>query len=94
MITVTQILGTDAMNASRITINENFNTVASAINTLQSLVSTNQIGTPTASIVCSSLNAGQNGITTNGTVTCNGLTIGGTSLNEQNLIGLLALLGQ
>lgn len=94
-VTVTEILGTDSMNNSRVTINNNFNTLATAINNISNLVSTTQIGNATtidlqgksATIGGVTINNGAVQIGTNGA-----LQIGGSSLDETALAALLRLI--
>ena len=63
MITVTEILGTDALNASRITINSNFSVCAGAINSLLNIISISEsaasIGNGDTQYTGSSLTLGQ-----------------------------------
>jgi len=47
-VTVTEILGTDSMNNSRVTINNNFNTLAQTINQMGLLFNGNEIGSQTS----------------------------------------------
>lgn len=76
-IRITEILGTDNMNNSRITINNNFKTIAETINRLD-----NQIHTE---ITMGSISA-------ENLTLSNGLKIGNTELTEDQLQQLLALL--
>lgn len=48
-INVTKIKGTDSMNNSRVTINDNFNTLAEAINTIGDLINGDEIGNQASS---------------------------------------------
>lgn len=80
MITVTEILGTDALNASRITINSNFSVCAGAINSLLNIIS---ISESAASI--------GNGDTQ---YTGSRLTLGAYTLDATTLGQLLELLNQ
>lgn len=63
MITITEILGTDALNASRITINSNFQTCEGAINNLLSIINVTEgatnIGNNTTQYIGNSLTLGQ-----------------------------------
>ena len=62
-ITVTEILGTDALNASRITINSNFAICEDAINNLLNIItigeSSSIVGTSTTQFKGSSITLGQ-----------------------------------
>lgn len=62
-ITVTEILGTDALNASRITINSNFAICEGAINNLLNIItigeSSSIVGTSTTQFKGSSITLGQ-----------------------------------
>lgn len=62
-ITVTEILGTDALNASRITINSNFAICEEAINNLLNIItigeSSSIVGTSTTQFKGSSITLGQ-----------------------------------
>lgn len=76
-IRITEILGTDNMNNSRITINNNFKTIAETINRLD-----NQIHTEIA----------MGSISAENLTLSNGLKIGNTELTEDQLQQLLALI--
>lgn len=80
MITVTEILGTDALNASRITINSNFHVCEGAINSLLNIINVSE----SASII-GNVNTQYNG---------NSLTLGQYTLDAQKLGQLLELLNQ
>lgn len=76
-IRITEILGTDNMNNSRITINNNFKTIAETINRLDNQIHTEiTMGSVSAETVTLS----------------NTLKIGNTELTEEQLQQLLALL--
>lgn len=76
-IRITEILGTDNMNNSRITINNNFKTIAETINRLD-----NQIHTEIA----------MGSISAENLTLSNGLKIGNTELTEDQLQQLLTLI--
>lgn len=57
-ITVTEILGTDSMNNSRVTINNNFNALATAVNDLMNVVTATSVGTTNTALAGSSLTIG------------------------------------
>lgn len=78
-ITVTEILGTDSMNNSRVTINNNFKTLATAINTIGRLVSDSEIGSPTTALKGSELRVGDV------VVTAQGVTIGEYTLTSEHI---------
>lgn len=80
MITITEILGTDALNASRITINSNFHSCEGAINSLLNIINVSE----SAAII-------GNGDTQ---YTGNALTLGQYTLDAQKLGQLLELLNQ
>ena len=76
-IRITEILGTDNMNNSRITINNNFKTIAETINRLDSQIHTEiTMGSVSAETVTLS----------------SALKIGSTELTEDKLQQLLALI--
>lgn len=84
-ITVTEILGTDGMNNSRVTINNNFRVLAQAINTIGQLVSADEIGSTTTALKGSTLQIG------NITINSNGITIGDNTLTADHIAKLIRL---
>ena len=48
-VNVTEIKGTDSMNNSRVTINDNFKTLADAVNDIGGLINDNEIGNQASS---------------------------------------------
>ena len=81
-IRVTEILGTDSMNNSRITINNNFRTLSDTINKLESEIrSSIEMGDVVASSVTSETR-----------VASDRLEIGGVQLDGETLSALIALL--
>lgn len=81
-IRVTEILGTDSMNNSRITINNNFRTLSDTINKLESEIrSSIEMGDVVASSVTSET-----------LVASDRLEIGGVQLDGETLSALIALL--
>lgn len=98
MITITQIQGTDGLNASRITINNNFIKLQDGLNRLLDKVditdTTITIGDSASTIECNEINvAGDIRLGGNLTVADNGtLTIGSTELSESDLQALLDLI--
>lgn len=81
-IRVTEILGTDSMNNSRITINNNFRTLSNTINKLESEIrSSIEMGDVVASSVTSET-----------LVASDRLEIGGVQLDGETLSALIALL--
>lgn len=86
-VTVTEILGTDSMNNSRVTINNNFKTLASSINSLTQVINTN-----TSTIGGTGINFKGDNALISGSVNANSINLGSTALNEQTLKALLALL--
>lgn len=98
-VTVTTILGTDSMNNSRVTINNNFKTLADSINNIAEFFPVaNQFGSNTLTVTASTVNAASAVITNdikvgNGVkLSTNGLTIGSELLDETKLTALLNLL--
>lgn len=83
-VTVTEILGTDSMNNSRVTINNNFRTLAESINSIANIISGNTIGVSGVEFVGDSVNV-------SGEVKGNSLKLGSASLDEQTLAALLQL---
>lgn len=83
-VTVTEILGTDSMNNSRVTINNNFRTLAESINSIANIISGNTIGVSGVEFVGDSVNV-------SGEVKGNSLKLGNTALDEQTLAALLQL---
>lgn len=84
-ITVTEILGTDSMNNSRVTINNNFRVLAQAINTIGQLVSADEIGSTTTALKGSTLQIG------NIAINSNGITIGDNTLTADHIAKLIRL---
>lgn len=84
-ITVTEILGTDSMNNSRVTINNNFKTLATAVNTIGRLVSDDEIGSPTTALKGSSLQTGDV------TVNSQGVRIGDYLLTSEHIQKIIQL---
>jgi len=78
-ITVTEILGTDSMNNSRVTINNNFRVLAQAINTIGQLVSADEIGSTTTALKGNELRVGDVVVTTQG------VTIGEYTLTSEHI---------
>lgn len=58
MITITEILGTDSLSSSRITINNNFNTLKSEVNRLAKYVNNSTIGGSVYDVECKTLKIG------------------------------------
>lgn len=87
-ITVTEILGTDSMNNSRVTINNNFKTLAQAVNDLSSVVTPTEIGTFNTAIKGSSITIGSSN---NVIINNNGIHIGtnGAVLDEELLTTII-----
>lgn len=82
-VTTTEILGTDSMNNSRVTINNNFKSLAETINSIGNYFpGVDQFGTSTMTITASS-------ITASNVIAKNFVRIGNTTLNEQQLIVIL-----
>lgn len=86
-VTVTEILGTDSMNNSRVTINNNFRTLATAINNISNLVSSNQIGDATTVDFF-----GKSAVIGGVSISSNAIQIGSSSLDGASLAALLQLL--
>lgn len=63
MIETKTILGTDAMNQSRITINENFSVCRNAINELSSYFNNGVIGNESTSMTASDINIASGNVT-------------------------------
>lgn len=84
-VTVTEILGTDSMNNSRVTINNNFKTLASSINSLTQVINANTIGG-------TGINFEGDNAVIRGSVNANSINLGSAALNEETLQALLALL--
>lgn len=84
-ITVTEILGTDSMNNSRVTINNNFKTLATAINAIGRLVSNDEIGSPTTPLRGRELRVGDVVVTTQG------ITIGEYTLTSEHIQKIIQL---
>ena len=88
-VTITEILGTDSMNNSRVTINNNFRTLATAINNISNLVSSNQIGEATT-VDFYGKSATVGGVV----ISNNAIQIGNSSLDASALASLLELIQQ
>ena len=82
-VTVTEILGTDSMNNSRVTINNNFKTLAQTINQMGLLFNGNEIGSQTSEFSGSKATIG--GVT----IENNSIKIGSSSLDATSLAALL-----
>lgn len=85
-VTVTEILGTDSMNNSRVTINNNFKTLAQTINQMGLLFNGNEIGSKTSEFSGSKATIG--GVT----IENNSIKIGSSSLDDTSLAALLQLI--
>ncbi len=84
-VTITEILGTDSMNNSRITINNNFATLAASINTLANFIDPangGTVGSTNATFTGSQLTV------TNATVT-GVLKVGNTEIDGATLQALI-----
>lgn len=86
-ITVTEILGTDSMNNSRVTINNNFKTLAQAIDTLNSVVTPSEIGNvQSVALKGSSVTVGSNNEII---INSNGIHMGAGVLDEELLTTII-----
>lgn len=93
MISVTEILGTDGLNASRITINNNFRVLKDAINRFGDVVSIEQssirIGDGSYPVSVPSAMSITNDLTVGGNVSCQKLVINGNELDEALLTQII-----
>lgn len=83
-VNVTEILGTDSMNNSRVTINNNFKNLAKSISSIVNIISGNTIGVSGVKFIGDSVNV-------SGEVQANSLKLGDTPLDGQTLADLLQL---
>lgn len=102
-VNVTTILGTDSMNNSRVTINNNFELLAQSVNAISDFFNGNAIGSTNSSFTGASLTAGGVSISggsiqigNNVTISGTALTVGGQSFNltEANIQKLNELVVQ
>ena len=88
-VTITEILGTDSMNNSRVTINNNFSTLANTINQMGLLFDGNAIGSnSTSEFKGVKANIG-NVIIENGSI-----RIGSTTLNGEDFARIKELIAE
>ena len=85
-VTVTEILGTDSMNNSRITINNNFSALATSVNEILKVV---DIESASTTIGGTGVNFNGNNATFQNNVSATTLTLGNITIDQSQLDALL-----